>query len=138
MLNFKEFLQKIEEQNTVGKHNDGPGAAYLSSAWTGSTTSQLPASLTTSAMDVKLPDNPGLDALLPNITKTSQIRILERNKNPIFMMLADGTKLYMSWDEFRRIKGDEPSIGKNVTVVLQRLENDRSAQPSRINSIRCF
>jgi hypothetical protein len=137
MLNFKEFLQKLEEQNTVGKHNDGPGVAYLHAPWTGSLTGQLPASLTTSAQDVKLPDNPGLDAILPSVTKTSQIRILERNKNPIFMMLADGTKLYMTWDEFRRIKGPEPAVGKHVTVNFQRLDYDRSSTPSKINSIHC-
>lgn len=137
MLNFKEFLQKLEEQNTVGKHNDGPGAAYLSAAYTGGTTWQNPASLTTSSHNVRLPESPGLEAILPSVTRTSQIKLLERNKNPIFMLLADGTKLYLSWDEFRRVKGQTPEVGKSLTVVFQRRDDDRSGTPSKINSILC-
>mgnify|MGYP003337395045 CR=1 FL=1 len=41
--------------------------------------------------------------------------ITKRNKNPIFIMLSDGTKLYLSWDEFRRVEGVEPEIGKKIT-----------------------
>ncbi len=96
MLNFKEFLEKIDEQTT---------------------------SLAT--------------AILPSVSKASQIRMIERNKNPIYILLADGTQLYLSWDEFKRIRGKEPEPGRKLTVVFQRNEGDRSKSPSQINNIIC-
>ncbi len=73
--------------------------------------------------------------ILPSVQKTATIKFVERNKNPIFVLLSDGTKLYFSWDEFRRIKGPEPSPGKKMTVTFQRNEMDRSKEPSKINNI---
>lgn len=75
--------------------------------------------------------------VLPSTTKKSEIKLIERNKNPIFILLADGTKLYLSWDEFKRIHGSEPEIGKTLTVSFQRLEHDRTSSTSKINSIAC-
>jgi hypothetical protein len=128
MLNFKKFLY---EQNTVGTHNDGPGAAYLSSEFTGSEAPE------NAKFDGRPPHLSSLDAILPSISKTGQIRMIERNKNPIFILLSDGTQLYLSWDEFKRIKGPTPETGKNLTVVFQRNATDTSQTPSRINSILC-
>jgi len=131
MLNFKDFLQKIEEQNTVGTHNDGPGVGYLPSEFTGSEAPE------NAKFDTRPPHLSSLDAILPSVTKKGQIRLIERNKNPIFILLSDGTQLYLSWDEFKRIRGQEPTVGKNLTVVFQRNMNDRSKSPSKINSILC-
>lgn len=118
MLNFKEFLE-----------NDGSNIAYMASDMAGS---EAPP---------KMDGNPlflsSLNAILPNVVKTSQIKILERNKNPIFLMLADGTKLFLTWDEFKRIPGPEPTVGKTLTVVFQRNPDDKSETPSKINSILC-
>lgn len=75
--------------------------------------------------------------VLPSVTKRSEIKFIERNKNPIFILLADGTKLYLSWDEFKRIHGDEPEVGKSLIVSFQRLETDNSKAMSQINSILC-
>lgn len=74
---------------------------------------------------------------LPQITRTSVVRFVERNKNPVFVLLADGTKLYFTWDEFKRISGPEPTPGKKMTVYLQRLESDNSQQTSKIDRVVC-
>lgn len=74
---------------------------------------------------------------LPSVKRTSVISFLERNKNPIFILLADGTKLYLSWDEFRRIEGTEPTIGKKMTVVFQRHPLDKSEITSQIERLIC-
>jgi hypothetical protein len=136
MLNFKEFL-KIEEQNTVGTHNDGPGVAYLPSEFTGSAAPDktLDARNLSSLEGKSHISN--LDAVLPAVTKKGQIRLIEKNKNPIFILLSDGTQLYLSWDEFKRIHGQTPEVGKHLTVVFQRHLADQSKTPSKINSILC-
>lgn len=124
-LNFKEFL----EQNTVGYHNDYATAARLPSDWSGT---EAPP---------KMDGRPGflasLDVVLPSVTVTSEIRSIEKNKNPISILLADGTQLFLSWDEFKRISGPTPETGKKLTVIFQRLPGDRSNSPSQINSILC-
>jgi hypothetical protein len=127
MLNFKEFF--YNEQNTVGYHNDVATAANLPSDWSGSEAPQ------------KLDGRPGflssLDVILPSVTVTSEIRNIDRNKNPISILLADGTQLYLSWDEFKRISGPTPETGKKLTVIFQRNSGNRSSGPSQINSILC-
>lgn len=74
---------------------------------------------------------------LPQISRTSTVRFVERNKNPIFVLLSDGTKLFFTWDEFKRIQGAEPAPGKKLTVFLQRLDSDNSQSPSKIDHIIC-
>jgi hypothetical protein len=74
---------------------------------------------------------------LPSVKKTSTISFLERNKNPIFILLSDGTKIYLSWDEFKRIEGTEPVVGKKMTVVFQRNPADRSESTSQIERLIC-
>lgn len=44
------------------------------------------------------------------------------------------THIYLTWDEFKRIKG-EPARGKMATVVFQRHPSDRSQLPSQVQSI---
>jgi len=122
MLNFKEFI----EQNTVGKHNDFAVGATVSSDSLGG--DSIPNNNSTFLRDV----------ILPSVTRTSTIRFIDKNKNPILVYLTDGTKLFFSWDEFKRIKGLEPKIGKKLTVVFQRNEKDNSESPSKINSVTCI
>lgn len=74
---------------------------------------------------------------LPTVTKTSKISFVERNKNPIFIKLMDGTKLYLSWDEFNKIEGHQPEAGKNMTVVFQRHPSDKSESHSQIERLIC-
>ena len=134
MLEFKKFL----EQNSLGVHLDGPGGpfnqnhggAYLSTDQTGS--EQIP-TFTGRAQNL-----PGTDITFPNkipfVKRTSRISFIERNKNPINIRLSDGTQLYLTYDEYKRIK-EEPEIGKTMTVIFQRKENDRSQAGSKIERI---
>ena len=126
MLEFKKYLQ---EQNTVGYHNDGPGAPILNSDATGSET---PNSYFGNPNFL-----PSLDMGLPTVTRSSRIIQVERHKNPIFVMLQDGTKLYFTYDEFKRIKGSEPKVGKTLQVVFQRSPDDSSGNHSQIQSCYC-
>ena len=80
--------------------------------------------------------NGKFDLMLPSISKTSQIRKIDNKINPIFVFLADGTKLYIPYDAFKKIKV-EPQIGRNMTVIFQRRNDDRSILPSAIKSIQC-
>jgi hypothetical protein len=72
--------------------------------------------------------------LVPTVTKKGIIRTLDRNKNPIFVQLSDGTQLYFTWDEFKRING-KPEMGKHMTVTMQRHPMDFGSNPSQIQKI---
>lgn len=76
---------------------------------------------------------PNLDLDLPTIEKKSKINIIMPNKNPIYIQLADGTKLFFTLDEFRRLN-DEPKVGKMMIVKMLRLPNDTTLAPSQIKS----
>lgn len=71
------------------------------------------------------------DIDLPTIVKTSRIKHLYDKKNPIIVLLDDGTKLYFTYDEFRRIEGT-PEVGKKLTYTMQRLAHDKTIMPSKI------
>lgn len=129
-MDFREFLA-LTEVNTVGKHNDHATGAMLQSTQTGSERNPSP------GMEGHPNHLPSLD-LVPTITKTSQIKYVEKNKNPIRILLADGTRLHFTWDEFKRIQGDEPTMGKTLTVVFQRFPSDTTEETSQIQSVRCY
>jgi len=124
MLSFKQY---IKEQNTVGKHNDGPGGSYLNSDWTGSETFPTTTPHLAST-DLSIPSK------IPTIKITSKIRVVDKNKNPIFIQLQNGTRLYLTLDEFNRISGTAET-GKTLTVVFQRSQKDKSNNTSQIQSI---
>jgi hypothetical protein len=122
-MNFKQYI-KILEQNTVGKHNDFATSSFLQSSWTGSE----------SAPDLRLPFLPSLDLEIPQVTRSSIVSNIILNKNPIIIELQDGTRLFLSLDEYNRIQ-NKPAIGKNITVVFQRNETDKSENSSKIIKI---
>ena len=101
MENFSKFLKIIE---AVSKH----GAILVSE------------------QGILLPD-----IGLPTISKTSRIDHIMDKKNPIYIGLSDGTKLFLTYDEFKRIEG-KPEKGKNMIVIMQRHEKDQSDFPSII------
>lgn len=82
--------------------------------------------------NIKLP-NINLD--MPSLEKTSKISMLNDKINPIYIQLEDGSKLFFTYDEFRRINGN-PVVGKKLHLVMQRLGDDTSKHPSRITSCR--
>ena len=88
---------------------------------------------------IPAPDFPHSDVMgmaLPAVHKSSRIDILIKEKNPIYVQLADGSKMFFSLDEYKRIKGT-PEVGKTMTVVFQRHGHDKSNMPSLIKSAQC-
>ena len=131
MKSFQEFIS-LKEQNTVGTHNDGnrQGGGFMTSDQTGS--EGVP------GMEGHPLHMPGWDLGLPKVTKTAQIRFIEKTRNPITVQLTDGTRMFFTIDEFKRIKGCEPEVGKTMAVVFQRNPIDKSEAPSKIETIRCY
>lgn len=123
-MRFREFLA-LTEQNTVGYHNDVATGSFLGTDWTGS---EAPENLEGKGFHL-----PGLD-LVPTVTRSSKIAFIERNKNPIFIMLQDGTRLHFTWDEFNRIQ-DQPEVGKTMTVVFQRWPGDTTDEQAQIAKV---
>jgi hypothetical protein len=76
---------------------------------------------------------PSTDLTIPQIRKEGRIVILERNKNPIYIKLSDGTEAYFTYDEFRRIKG-KPEVGQVMRITFQRHPADASKNHSKIDS----
>lgn len=76
---------------------------------------------------------PTPDALidLPSTQVISTIEKINDKKNPISIQLANGYKLFFTYDEFKRIKG-EPRQGKKILLIMQRLPNDFTQSPSQI------
>lgn len=119
-MNFRKFL----EQNTVGKHNDFATSALLPSDWTGSEVNPMK----------NLPFLSSTDIQIPQTTRTSFIKKIDYNKNPILIELKDQTKIFLSLDQYNRLN-KTPQIGQKLTVVFQRDPSDHSYDNSRIEKI---
>lgn len=76
---------------------------------------------------------PNLKLDLPTIKKTGRILTLEFRKNPILIRLNDGTELYLTIDQFKRIH-KQPKVGNKLTVEF--LQGDKK-ENSQIISIIC-
>jgi hypothetical protein len=81
--------------------------------------------------------NGKFDLGLPSVSKTSQIKFIDEKKNPILIFLADGTKLYMPYDAYKKINVP-PEVGRTLEVVFQRRKDDTSELPSQIQTIKCY
>lgn len=77
---------------------------------------------------------PGLHLDLPTLEKRARIDLIMDKKNPIYVQLSDGSKLFFTLDEFKRING-KPERGKTMVVQMQRLGHDSTEYPSQIT--RC-
>lgn len=124
-MNFKQYI-KLSEQNTVGTHNDYATSAFVPSVFSG-----------TESPDINIPHLSSTDLIIPKIIKNSIISYVELNKNPICVLLKDGTKLFLTFDQYNRIN-PKPEIGKKVTVVFQRSPEDKSNNPSKIEKIEIY
>ncbi len=82
-------------------------------------------------------ENGKFDLGLPSVAKTSQIKFIDEKKNPILIFLADGTKLYMPYDAYKKINVP-PEVGRTLMVVFQRRKDDASEAPSQIQTIKVF
>jgi hypothetical protein len=74
-----------------------------------------------------------LDMMVPTVTIRSPIEVIDDKNNPIRIQLKDGAKLYMSHDDFKRIKGDPPEVGKTLIAIMLRRPDDKSGQPSQVH-----
>lgn len=77
---------------------------------------------------------PSIDLDLPQVQKRAKIDIIMDKKNPIYLQLSDGSKLFFTYDEYKRIDG-KPERGKTMVVTMQRLSHDHSDLPSKI--VKC-
>lgn len=71
---------------------------------------------------------------LPETKKTGTILHIAKKKNPIEIYLSDNTKLYLTYDQYRRVQGN-PEVGNKIEVVFQRTPIDKTDNPSKIVSI---
>lgn len=112
--NFKNFLELTD---LVQKHGAVSFPEHF--AWAKEISKQLPA----------------INLDLPTVEKRARIDVIMDKKNPIYVQLSDGSKLFFSIDEFRRIEG-KPEQGKTLIVTMQRLSHDNSELPSQITKCR--
>ena len=114
----------------MGKHIDYASGAFLGSDFTGS---EVPIKY-----DGRPPFLPSTDMQIPTVNKTSMIRFIDKKRNPISIFLTDGTKLYLSLDQYKTISATEPEVGKTLSVSFQRRQDDVSMKPSQISAIKCY
>lgn len=76
---------------------------------------------------------PNMSLDLPETEKKAKISLIILKKNPIYVQLIDGTKLYFTHDEFRRIN-PQPEVGRIMAVKMLRLPTDNGTYPSQITN----
>jgi len=131
-MRFREFMEAEGlrlshpfSQNTVGTHNDFATASFLPSTWTGS-----------ESLGAYPYGPPSADLEIPHVSRKSKIRSVEERRNPIVVRLMDGTAIYLTLDEFRRVDSrTKLQPGREITVTFQRREGDDGPDPSKIVSI---
>lgn len=143
MRSFKTFM----ENQTIGLgdlgrrinhlyHSQDFGnqiaGAYASSDVTGSEQSNTSSSV---GHPLHLPD---IDLTIPSTIRSGRITTLQFKKTPIYIHLSDGTDLHLTRDQYEKINGDKPAIGKNMEVIFQRRPEDITDMMSKIDHIRVF
>lgn len=78
---------------------------------------------------------PDIQLDLPSIERSGTVKMIMDKVNPIYVGLSDGSKLFFTIDEFKRIEG-EPAVGKKIVWKMQRLPYDSGQYPSRIISCK--
>lgn len=130
LIRFREFVEsknKIKESigNTIGKHNDYATSVFLPSNWTGD-----------ESMGSMNADPRSVDLEIPTVSRKSKIMTIRKNQNPIVIQMHDGTKIFMTLDEFNRVASkNKMKVGKELTVVFQRREEDKGEEPSKVVKI---
>lgn len=71
---------------------------------------------------------------IPTTEKSGTIKHIDDKKNPIMIYMSDGTRLFLSLDDYRNI--GSPSKGKQLTVTLQRRPEDGSMSTSSIRNVK--
>ena len=149
-MKFKEFVNLYEKiQVRSNPRSDMEGGAW---GQLGMKISTGPfGALSTQVTGSQWPDDPlssggfmgtnwvngKFDLALPNVSKSSQIKYINRRSNPILIFMLDGTKIYIPYDAFRKINVP-PEVGRTLMVTFQRRTDDKSPMPSKIQSIKCY
>ncbi len=142
MLNFKQFMESQSGLGDLGLklnkfYNDKSLDKKLSGYFVSSDVSGTEQSDTLGSAGHPL-HLPSTDFKIPDLTKTGRITLLDLKSNPIRIRLSDGTEANFTWDEYKKIRGDEPTIGKLMTVSFQRHPQDASSNLSKINSATVY
>ena len=123
-LEFKKFFESIG------------GGSFVPSTWTGSGPSDTMsfAGRTNFLPDIDMvlpPDG----TITPSIKKIGIVKDFIYNTNPITVVLEDGTTLYFTLPEYKRIHGDLPIVPKltRMEIEFQRLPTDMTPTPSQIS-----
>lgn len=136
-MTFKEFLLREAQiglgnlagsmDRVFGKHFSDMGHSYVS--YTDFTQPPPEGYIGDPTWMTKAPAG---DVTIPSVERTGRIIELRKNDNPIYIRMSDGTETTMTVDQFKRIEGEEPAIGKVMTVVLQRHPSDQSVTRSQV------
>ena len=134
ILNFKEFVSYTPTGIAPG--------SYVPTTWDNSN-QELTTAFRHIGWPSELPEDDFVLGVNPlNIPRTTRKGIVTKfvdKKNPMMVELDDGTKMYLSFDQYKRIKGDLPIVPGNshLTVVFQRIPHDKSLEVSQIEKIIC-
>lgn len=147
-MEFREFVNLYERIQTHAnpRSNNSPSWGQLGLVIPTGPFGAMPTQVTGSQWP-ELPQEAGFrgtnwvngqfDLALPAVSKTSQIKFINEKKNPILILLSDGTRLYMPYDSFKKINVP-PEVGRTLMVTFQRRTDDSSTEPSRIQNIKCY
>ncbi len=69
---------------------------------------------------------------VPHKEVSGKIEMLDLRKNPCFIQLSDGTRLFIPYDALQKRVQGTPERGKNMRVVFQRNPLDKSLESSQI------
>lgn len=69
---------------------------------------------------------------LPLLKKEGVIQIVIENKNPIYIQLSNNTKLFLTYEQYRRLN-KKPMVGKKMIVWFQRNPDDHSQTTSQVH-----
>lgn len=131
-LNFKEFVSYTPP-------GIGPGS-YVPTTWSNSN-HELTTANRHIGWPLELPEDDfvlGTNPLyIPRIIRKGMVTKFEDKKNPMIVTLDDGTKCYLSMDQYKLIKGHLPIVPKatHLTIVFQRHPNDKSLEVSQVEKI---
>lgn len=72
---------------------------------------------------------------LPSVRRVGRVETVLDKSNPITLTLSDGTQLFLTHDEFRRLPSP-PRPGQTVEVTFLRLPGDAGPAPSTVTSFK--
>jgi hypothetical protein len=125
ILNFKKYFYE-----SIG------AGSMLPTTWTGSQASDTMGltghPLNLPEIDIALPPE---GTVTPELKKSGIVKDFIFNKDPITVILDDGTVLYFTYDEYKRIQGDLPLVPKltRLEISFQTLPTSLYSTPSKIN-----